>query len=148
MAGAVACLCLLACAPLAGCSGDVEVGGPTSGPAECRALLTAVPETVDGRRQRPVEPRNALAAAWGDPPIVLRCGVAEPSALRPSSACAEINNVGWFTRRGEGGFTFTTIGRSTPVQVRVPYDYEPAADALVDVAAAIRRTVPEILPCV
>jgi hypothetical protein len=148
MAGAAAYLGVLACAPLSGCSGDVDVTGPTSGPPECRTLLAAVPDTVDGQEQRPVEPGNALAAAWGDPPIVLRCGVAEPAALRPSSACAEVNGVGWFTRRGDDSFTFTTIGRTTPVQVQVPYDYEPAADALVDVAAAVRRTVPEILPCV
>ena len=148
MAGAAACLGVLTCALLSGCSGAVDVTAPTDGPPECRALLAAVPARVDGQEQRPVDPENALAAAWGDPAIVLRCGVAEPEALSPSSVCAEVNGIGWFPRRGQDSFTFTTIGRTTSVQVEVPYDYEPAADALVDVAAAVRRTVPEILPCV
>jgi hypothetical protein len=148
MTGAAACLGLLACLLVAGCSSAVDVAGPTVGPPECRALLAALPEAVDGQDRREVQPGNALAAAWGDPPIVLRCGVAEPKSLRPSSVCSEINNVGWLSRRGEDAFRFTTIGRTTSVQVRVPYDYEPAADALVDVAAAVRGTVPEVQPCV
>jgi hypothetical protein len=132
---------------LAGCSSRVEVGGPLRGPAECARLVRALPETVDGHERRDVEPSDALAAAWGDPAIVLRCGVPTPGAYRPTSLCAEVNNVGWFAQERDEHYRFTTIGRSTNVQVQVPYDYEPAADALVDLAAAVRSTVPEERPC-
>ena len=145
--GAVACLAATTLA--AGCgTSPVEVTGPTRGPAECAELLDVLPEVVDGQERREVEPPDALASAWGDPVIVLRCGVADPERLTPSSPCAEVNRVGWFAEQRQDGYRFTTIGRSSNVQVQVPYEYEPAADALVDVADAVRSTVPEEQPCV
>jgi hypothetical protein len=145
--GAVACLAALTMA--AGCgTSSVEVTGPTRGPAQCAELLDALPEVVDGQQRREVEPPDALAAAWGDPVIVLRCGVPEPERLTSSSPCAEVNRVGWFAEQRRDGYRFTTIGRTANVQVQVPYEYEPAADALVDVAFAVRSTVPEEQPCV
>jgi len=133
---------------LGGCSSAVEVAGPTRGPDECTALLRALPDTVDGQSRRDVEPPQVLAAAWGDPAIVVRCGVPTPAALSPSSSCAEVNGVGWFAERRADAYRFTTIGRSTNVQVQVPYDYRPAADPLVDLASAVRAHVPELQPCV
>ncbi len=135
----------LACA---GCSPPVQVAAPAQGPPECTRLVRALPGSVDGQQRRDVSPAQAPAAAWGDPPIVLRCGVPAPKALSASSPCAEVNGVGWFAEQLEDGYRFSTIGRSTTVQVRVPYDYEPAADALVDVAGPVRDHVPEVQPCV
>jgi hypothetical protein len=37
-----------------------------------------LPEQVEGQQRRDVEPAGPLAAAWGDPAIVLRCGVGPP----------------------------------------------------------------------
>ena len=151
MAGAAACLATLlpATVLLGGCSPDaVEVDAPTRGPAACHALVRALPDTVDGQRRRDVEPPDALAAAWGDPAIVVRCGVPTPAALTASSPCAEVDGVGWFADQRADAYRFTTIGRVSNVQVQVPYDYQPAADALVDLAPAVRRQVPEQRPCV
>jgi hypothetical protein len=132
-----------------GCgTSSVEVTGPSRGSAECAELLDALPDVVDGQERREVEPPDVLAAAWGDPVIVLRCGVADPERLTASSPCAEVERVGWFAEQRQDGYRFTTIGRASNVQVEVPYEYEPAADALVDVADAVRSTVPEVQPCV
>ena len=124
------------------------MSGPTKGPRECDTLLAALPETVDRQSRRRVEPSSALAAAWGDPPIVLRCGVPRPRQLTAHSPCAEVNGVGWFAQEREDAYSFTTIGRTAFVQVEVPYEYQPAADSLVDVAAAVKRHIPETDPCV
>ena len=98
---------------------------------------------------RTVSPDDALAAAWGDPAIVLRCGVHPPRSLKPTSRCDVINGVGWFSRRDpDNGWIFTTIGRASTVELRVPADYTPAADALVDLADAVKNNVPLIRPCV
>lgn len=94
-----------------------------------------------------MEPAGA-GAAWGDPPIVLRCGVAKPDALEPTSRCAELNDVGWFAQEREDAYIFTTIGRETYVQVRVPQDYDPQADALIDLAEAVKRNVRQVRDCV
>ncbi len=148
--GAAATLAVVA-ASLAGCgSGQVAVSAPSpSGAAatQCRHLLDALPQTVDGQQQRQISPADAAAAAWGDPPIVLRCGVAKPAALRPTSPCPTINNVGWFPQEQQDAWVFTTIGRSTYVEVRVPKDYTPEADALVDLAPAIKQATTWPHPC-
>jgi hypothetical protein len=134
---------------LTGCSpGSVDVGAPTVTRPPCRALLDRLPDTVAGQERRAVEPADAPAAAWGDPAVVLVCGVDPPPALRPTSPCAEVNGVGWFAQERADGYRFTTVGRTVGVRLQVPYDHEPAADALVDVAASVRGAVPEVRPCV
>lgn len=147
--GAVACVATLGLlTALGGCAAPVEVAAPTKGPAECRSLVGRLPKSVAGQERREVSPPNALAGAWGDPAIVLRCGVPRPATFRPSSPCAEVDHVGWFPEQRKDVYRFTTIGRSAYVQVEVPYDYQPAANALVDVSAAVRQSVPEQESCV
>jgi hypothetical protein len=41
----------------------------------------------------------------------------------------------------------TTIGRSQNVEVAIPSDYFPPANAMVDLAAAVKRTIREEKPC-
>lgn len=135
---------------LAGCgAAPAAVRQPSpagSARAPCHAVVAGLPDRVDGQDRRPVTPRGEYTAAWGDPPIVLRCGVARPAAMRASSDCFEVNRVGWFARQRGDGYVFTTIGRAAYVQVTVPAAYEPASDALVDLATAVRRA-PERAGC-
>jgi len=149
--------CLAATAVLAaGCSGAVEVDAPDlTGEAArtCSALVESLPGSVDGAEQRAVEPSDAPAAAWGDPAIVLRCGAPMPEEFDEFSTCQETDDVGWFipddqmTGRPEA-ITMTTIGRSVNVEVTLPPEHWPPAAAMVDLAPAIKETVPEIDPCV
>jgi Protein of unknown function (DUF3515) len=146
----------------AGCSSAVTVTVPSStsdaAAAQCRNVLERLPDRVAGQSTRYVQPADALAAAWGDPPIVLRCGVPHPAALRRDSACFVVNGVGWFAQQGgrpitgtkpvNGTVVFTTVGRSPYVEVSVPGDYQPAADALVDVSSAVSGSTTEQHPCV
>jgi hypothetical protein len=157
-------LCGLTClACVAACgAGPVEVT-PTSptgqAAASCSALIAHLPDTVaDGEQIQDISPSDALAAAWGDPPVVLRCGVSKPAALAPTSACFEVNGVGWLvTQRGKevsgdhplsGTVTFTTIGRAAYVEVSVPHaDDRQPVDPLPALADAIKQTVPDRHPC-
>jgi hypothetical protein len=138
---------------MAGCgaAGPVQVHVPGGHPSTngCSGLLKALPANVMDQDSRTVSPDNVLAAAWGDPAIVLQCGVNAPRSLKPTSRCDVINGVGWFSRREpDHGWVFTTIGRASTVELRVPADYAPAADALVELAAAIRNNLRLIRPCV
>lgn len=94
-----------------------------------------------------MDPSTALAGSWGDPPIVLRCGVRRPAGLASSSSCTVVNGVGWYAERAERGYVFTTIGRAAFVEVSVPSSYTPPATALVDLAATVKKHVPESAPC-
>lgn len=134
---------------LGGCSGGLQVDTyPTEDGTEldCRSMLADTPQAVGGRAARRVA--DDVAAAWGDPPIVLRCGVEDPAALTPASRCDMVADVGWFTEEVAGGFLFTTIGRRFNVSVEVPDDYAPEADVLVDVADVVQKHVPVEQPCV
>lgn len=133
---------------LSACSGTVHVDSyPTTHASrvDCVGLLGDPPPTVAGRPLRQVDGR--VAAAWGDPPIVLRCGVEKPAALRPDSQCAEVNGVGWLAEKQGDDWLFTTIGRKHFVSLEVPADYQPAADALADIADVVARHDPVVRPC-
>ena len=133
---------------LSGCAVAVDDPTPTADVRRvCDALMADLPEKVLDESRRTVEP-GALSAAWGRPPIVLRCGVSIPPDMTSSSQCFEVNDVGWFAEEGDGGMLFTTIGRPALIEVGVPSDYAPESHALVDLAAAINRHVPITQPCV
>lgn len=108
-------------------------------------MIGDLPPTVAGESRRRVE--DNVAGAWGEPPVVLRCGVEKPHALRPDSPCHEVNGVGWLAEKQSDGWLFTTIGRKHYVSLDVPADYAPAADALADVADLVARHDPVVRPC-
>jgi len=138
------------------CSGTPRLTAPRVHGAAARAcadLVSALPDRVADQGRREVDTGAGYGAAWGDPPIELRCGVPRPRGLDAYAACQVVNGVGWFLpeaelRRGAGPLTMTTVGRSTYVQVRVPQDYLPPAATMADLAAAVRRSVPQVRPCV
>jgi hypothetical protein len=108
--------------------------------------MADLPMTVLDGQRRKVEP-GRRSAAWGDPAITLRCGVEKPPKLTAASPCYEVNGVGWFAEEASGGYLFTTIGRTTFVEVGVPSEYAPEANALVDLAATVSRHDHLLKPC-
>lgn len=160
-AGGVVILAVLGLLAAACSGGPVKVDDPqppdTAVAQACGKLMDKLPDEVLGEDARDIEPSDALAAAWGDPAIVLRCGIGKPSALEPTSQCLVVNDVGWFaTQEGKAAdltsppketVDFTTIGRTAYIELSVPDKYEPQADALVDVAAAINAATDYSHPC-
>lgn len=134
---------------MAGCGSGVSVDAYPTEPGtsiNCKSLLADRPLKVAGQDNRLVDGGNA--SAWGDPAIILRCGVEKPEGLGPAARCDMVDGVGWFTETTADGFLFTTIGRDFHVSVEVPGDYEPAADALADLADSVARHDPVDKPCV
>jgi Protein of unknown function (DUF3515) len=134
---------------VAGCAlaGDaaVEVAPPEPAPAAarlCRGLAARLPAVVDGGDRRDVSPASPYVAAWGDPAIVLRCGVARPRALLPGAELVTVNGVDWLPEQQDDGYRFTTAGRAAYVEAWVPARYAPEVDPLVDLAAAVTSAVP------
>lgn len=110
----------------------------------CRSLARVLPDEVDGRARAATEPVSARTAAWGDPPVVLRCGVDKPVELTPDAEILEVNGVEWVLRESPHDFTFTTVGRTAYVELRVPgaVHRSEATAPLVDLADPVRRAVP------
>ncbi|WP_370618965.1 DUF3515 domain-containing protein [Mumia sp. Pv 4-285] len=135
---------------LAGCADTVAVDPPepaTDVASLCSDLLEDAPGSVSGQDAVRVAPADA-GRAWGSPAIVMRCGVERPAALESTSRCDMVDGVGWFTQEDDDHYVFTTIGRTAYVEVSVPRRYDPPADALTDLAAAIDEHDPVVKPCV
>ncbi|MGY2875484.1 hypothetical protein ACVW00_002674 [Marmoricola sp. URHA0025 HA25] len=146
MAGVVAHM-LLAGLLLSACGSDaVSVDRfPVSaaGHAGCQRFLAALPGKLADQPRRTVT-GSTYAAAWGDPVIVLRCGVALPKGFA-GDPCFTRNGIGWSIPVAAADdlgrdLVMTLAFRSPVVQVRVPAHYRPdaPADVMADLDAAVR----------
>jgi hypothetical protein len=90
--------------------------------SSCRELLAALPDQLDtGVRRRSVTGDATRTAAWGDPPVTLRCGVALPDqSLEP----IRIDGLNLVTTKSRGVVTWTTFDRAVNVAIDVPTAYE------------------------
>jgi hypothetical protein len=130
---------------LAGC-GAVHVRETDASGTErraCRSLVEDLPHRVAGHARRETS-GSSLGAAWGDPAIVLRCGVGTPADYQPASPCQRVNGVDWYvpedviTDQGKD-VVLTTVGRKPGVEVVVPAEDRPPDAVMVDLADTIRR---------
>ena len=107
-------------------------------------MIRHLPPTVSGQVRRRVTPGDSLGAAWGDPAIVLRCGVPRPSGFTPTSQCQTANGVDWYVDPAafadqSTDVVLTTVFRTPAVEVSVPARYRPPVATLVDLASAIKQ---------
>ena len=141
---------------VAGCSGLVSLDAPgLSGrdAAACRALVRALPARVADLPRAKADAGTGYGAAWGDPPIELRCGVPRPKGLDAFAQCQTVNGVDWYIPESQQSgqpqqITMTTVGRAQYVEVRIPADYFPPATTMVDLGPAVKQTIREVRPCV
>ena len=150
-------LCALAVALLSGCGTEpvaVDVPDlPDDEAAACRDVVAALPDEVDGQERREVAGADGLAAAWGDPAIVLRCGVPQPSDFTATATCIEANGTGWYVPDDVLAaddqtldVTMTAVGVRPRVEVFLPGDYRP--DGFLNTAGRIGAVVAEQLQVV
>ncbi|QIK67006.1 DUF3515 family protein [Nocardioides sp. HDW12B] len=155
---------------LAGCTGGegaaptgpgpLAVDGPTVAdlPAPeadvCRDLLADLPATLEGQQRRDVADPDVLAAAWGDPAIVLRCGGPPPRGLERDSECVLVDDVAWFFRGNDlvdpqgPEVVFSVVKRLVVVEVTRAASYGPPAEVLADLSGPVAATVPARGRCV
>jgi hypothetical protein len=101
---------------------SVEAPGATT--ASCSSLLAALPDPLGQlpRRQlvRGDDPLLAGVAAWGEPAVVLRCGVPTPAELTCSAPVQVVNGVTWLLLNGDGATTYLAVDRAVRVALTVP----------------------------
>ena len=88
----------------------------------CRALVTEVPASLVGLEQRAVTGDHAaseISAAWGEPPVAMRCGVATVD-LADDAEVYQLGATCWYAAESDDGSTWTTVDRVLPVRVDVP----------------------------
>lgn len=84
-----------------GCGGGdaVEIDAPDLTPADamaCRELVADLPDVLAGQERVDVTGDSGFGAAWGDPAIVLTCGVGEPEGFTDTATCVQVDRTGWF----------------------------------------------------
>jgi hypothetical protein len=106
--------------------------------AVCAQVTRSLPrEVAAGVGRRVLRPDDATVAAWGDPPVVLRCGVPAGS---PRDDPYEFDGVRWALHDTGASRTWTTLGRAVNVEVVVPDAYDGQAELLGGLATALAAT--------
>ncbi|HPF79691.1 hypothetical protein [Nostocoides australiense] len=114
---------------LAGCSpGGVDVS-PAAQAEAAACQSVAWPDRL-GELARTASPDDPSLAAWGDPPVIARCGI--PALTPTTDECIAVNDVDWVLRKLDDGYAFTTYGTDPGLEVLVPDDYAPETMVLVD----------------
>ena len=118
--------------------------------AVCLAVTSQLPATVRNLPARKVSAGSEQNAAWGEPPLTVACGVAQPrmcETLDAGPGCVPLDtellimdNVCWYAARTPAGPTFTTMDREVAVQVQVPTGYEQAAQWANEFSDAVVET--------
>jgi len=93
-AASAAALLLSACGP-----SSVEIHAPELSKADaaaCRTLVGDLPDRLAGHARVETTGDTRYGAAWGDPAIVLTCGVGRPAGFNDTSSCVTMNRTGWF----------------------------------------------------
>lgn len=142
----------------AGCSsadGGASAAVPSTGAKAtglCRNLDKVLPAEVDGADRDDPSPASALTAGWGDPAIILRCGVERPPKMLdpkvaeghdPDAVPGGVEGVRWLMeKRDDGGYRFTSALRRVYVEVDVPEGRD-SSGVLIDLAPAIKKAIPE-----
>lgn len=127
--------------------GPVTVAAPPANPAAdapCTAVIGHLPLTLPGSAGRPARSTWPYVVAWGDPAVVLVCGVPRPAALTPGSAAQTIgvDGVFWLPVQQKNATVWTTVDRAAYVQVTVPRSYP--QPPLAPIADAIAKALPAV----
>ncbi|MDP9239722.1 MAG: DUF3515 domain-containing protein [Actinomycetota bacterium] len=107
----------------------------------CPRLVDGLPNRLGKLAARRVEGGSGSAAAWGGPPVVLRCGVAP--RIAPVGQIVVLDGVEWTTDVDKTGVTWTTVGRRVNVAVRVPGRYDSQGPLLSTLSPAIKDMIPK-----
>jgi hypothetical protein len=152
VASAATCLLLASCS-----SSEVPIEEHDLSRADraaCSALVDDLPDTLAGELRRPVDPDDALGAAWGDPAYVLTCGVPEPGDYAPTAECNVVKGVGWYVTDDQLSdmrvdVTPIALTRTPYVELLVPARYrtEGIDRALAELAPVLKEHLGKGLSC-
>ena len=136
---------VLSAAALAGCGSNGIQPGPDAATPACTALIGRLPDRVLNRTRTKLD--VAGAARWGDPAIVLRCGV--PASGPTTDPCLEADGLDWTFTETKDTLRFLTYGRVPAIEVLVPTSVgrQSASGALIDLADAV-RPIPTTTKCI
>lgn len=120
------------------------------GSAACAEVVAALPAELAGAGRRQTT-GGAGTAAWGDPAILLRCGV-DPVVVS-TQPCVGVpggqgDEVDWVVLASDStGAIVRTFGREPAVEVEVPGSYGPAPVSVLPALGEAVSVVPATAVC-
>lgn len=128
------------------------VAAPAAGSADCAHLLGALPPKLEGDGNESVRRRDLAApvppgtAGWGEPPVVVRCGLGRPAALTVTARLLDISGVQFLALpapdRPDGAEASSWVAVDRPVYVVVSLPPDVGSGPLQQIAGVIRQTLP------
>jgi hypothetical protein len=90
--------------------------------AACVKVFAKLPVQLGNLAPRKTATDSSFVVAWGDPAIVVRCGVAKPASFgKPDAAqLIDVNSVIWQPDPQRSQTVFTAVDRSVYIDVTVP----------------------------
>jgi hypothetical protein len=98
----------------------VGVDAPAGATAACRSLMAALPDKLGDLARRATVGDASASAAWGDPAVILRCGLPDPDGLDCSAALNGVDGVYWWQQSAPGFTTYLAVDRSVRIALTVP----------------------------
>jgi hypothetical protein len=141
---------------LTGCgSDDVAVPHPTGAAASaCASFMDALPSSLADQPLRSTAD-DGPQASYGDPAIVVSCGVPSAAGFELGAQCELANGVGWYLpseQYDDQGVPATVYaaGYSPLVEAVVPARYRPAGIAAVmaQLAGPVKQHLTKTEGCV
>jgi hypothetical protein len=113
--------------------------------ASCPAVMAVLPLDLQGEPSRQVQSDSPFAYAWGEPPVVLVCGVDRPAGFTVGVSAIQINGVQWYVDISDPDTTvWTTVDRPVYVQVRLPAEVDSAPVTVL--STPIGQALPYVEP--
>jgi hypothetical protein len=126
----------------------VHVSPPLLSPnlqERCSHLGNLLPHGLESLTPRVITPLTPFVHAWGNPAVILTCGVSVPAAYSASSSeTTEVDGVRWFEEPGAHLVTWTALlgsakaGTAVNVRLAVPTHYDAQGGFLVDLAKPLK----------
>ena len=125
-----------------------RIAQPGADSAACKSLMSRLPARLAGSVRRTIAGSVPGVAAWGDPPIVLRCGLETPEELTCSSALTQVNGVSWLqlTAAGLGESTYLAADRS--VRIAITVSDSAGTGPIQQISDVVSAALPVRPPCI
>jgi hypothetical protein len=113
--------------------------------ASCSGLVEALPQQLVGEVARKVSSASPYVRAWGNPAVVLVCGVDRPAQFTVGAGLIQVNGVQWFVDISDPKtVVWTAVDRPVYVQVRVPASTDSAP--VTELTSPITKLLPAQTP--
>jgi hypothetical protein len=116
----------------------------------CAKVLEQLPVQLGALKPRVVHthPDSPFVVAWGDPAVVLACGVDRPKSLHAGSTAQYFTNGPasgpyYDVTSSDGGNVWTTVDRGPYISITVPSAYQ-GADVVPPLSEAIANALPAV----